>query len=75
MSSASTTEALRRDALACFRAAVRAVDPERLVRNYLGSAAGRAGASGRVWIAAIGKAAAAMTRGAVAVLGDAVAGG
>lgn len=73
MSTAPTAD-LRRDALACFEASVRAVDPERLVQEHLASRfAGTA--TGPVWVVAIGKAAAAMARGAESVLGEAIAGG
>ncbi|MCH7667382.1 MAG: DUF4147 domain-containing protein, partial [Acidobacteria bacterium] len=80
-------EALRRDLRACFAAAIRAVEPERLVADFLAELADLAdlaekpentelaNSPGRVWIAGIGKAAAAMARGAVGELGERVAGG
>ncbi|MDX1501471.1 MAG: DUF4147 domain-containing protein [Thermoanaerobaculia bacterium] len=63
---------LRRDALACFEAALAAVEPRRLVREAL---AGRPAAAGPVRLIAFGKAAAAMTAGALDALGEAVTGG
>ena len=58
---------LRRDARECFLAAVAAVEPEALVRDFL---QGFEEVSGEIHLAAFGKAAPAMARGAVAVLGD-----
>lgn len=55
---------LREDALACFRQAVAAVEPSRLVREHLVD-----GLDGeRIKLVAVGKAAAAMTRGAIEAL-------
>jgi hydroxypyruvate reductase len=68
------TAELRRDAEACFDAALRAVDPERLVTEFL-SRHLEAVPVGPVHVAAIGKAAAAMARGAVSVLGKRIVGG
>jgi len=65
---------LRRDALACLRAAVAAVEPEALVRSAL-AGAGLPEAGGRVTAVAVGKAAVAMARGAKAALGDRLDGG
>ena len=77
-------EALRRDLRACFAAAIRAVEPERLVADFLAELADLAekpentelaNSPRRVWIAGIGKAVAAMANGAVGELGERVAGG
>ncbi len=65
---------LRTDAQAIFEAAVRAVEPRGLVREHLESE-NVTGPNGRVWIVAVGKAAAAMATGAVEVLGERIAGG
>jgi len=65
---------LRRDALACLEAAVAAVEPEALVRGFLQASLESIGV-GRVYLAAIGKAAPAMARGAVGVLGERLRGG
>ncbi len=66
---------LRADAEACLRAAVAAVEPEALTAGYLKEhpklLAGVAG----VAVAAVGKAAAAMARGAAQALGKRLAGG
>ena len=67
-----TSPNLRRDALAIFKAAVAAVEPEPLVRKFLAEMG--LGAE-RIHRAASGKAAPAMARGAVAALGDRLAGG
>ena len=64
-----TAERLREDALACIRAAIAAVEPERLVREWLEAHGDVVGDSRTVQLAAFGKAAAGMARGAVAVLG------
>lgn len=64
---------LRRDARRCLDAALRAVDPERLVTEALRDEILPAGSS--VLLVAVGKAAAAMTRGACAVIGDGIAQG
>ena len=67
---------LERHLRACFDAAVAAVEPERLVRDFLtGGEDGAVTLQERVWIIGFGKAAAAMARGAVDVLGDRIAGG
>lgn len=70
---------LRADALACIEAAIAAVDPERLVRQWLEQHADAwqrpATGRGAIHLAAFGKAAAGMARGAVAVLGERLAGG
>ncbi len=65
---------LRQAALSCLRAGIDAVEPEGLVRRYLESAGEVLPGAGPVHLAAIGKAAAAMTRGAVAALGGRFAG-
>ena len=70
-----TAERLRDDALACLRAAIAAVEPERLVREWL-EGHGEALESARTLrLAAFGKAAAGMARGAAAVLGERLHGG
>ena len=66
---------LRADALACLRAAIAAVEPERLVRRHLDSPAAAPPGAGAVRLVAIGKAAPAMARGAEAALGGRLAGG
>jgi hydroxypyruvate reductase len=66
---------LREDALACFRAAVAAVEPEGLVRRFLEGRPELVEAAGEVRVAGIGKAAAAMARGARAALGGRPVGG
>jgi hydroxypyruvate reductase len=68
------TKRLREDTAACFRAALRAVEPERLVAEFLGRRP-EAVAAGPVHVAAIGKAAAAMASGAMGVLGERIVGG
>ena len=60
---------LREDALACFSSAVAAVEPEGLVRSFLAEHPEVAAACGVVRVVGIGKAAAAMARGAAAALG------
>lgn len=71
-----TARGLRADALACVEAAIGAVDPERLVRLYLERAAASSwGDTGTIKLAAVGKAAAAMARGARAALGTRLTGG
>jgi len=64
---------LRDDARACLDAAIAAVDPEGLVARRLRDRP--LPGDGPVHVAGIGKAAAAMARGARAVLGDRIAGG
>jgi hydroxypyruvate reductase len=67
---------LRRDALAIFRAALAAVDPELLVRDALGRGSLEpAPPGGRILLLAVGKAAVPMARAAAAVLGDALSEG
>lgn len=72
---------LRSDAHACFRAAIAAVEPQRLVRDFLAAEpsalAGVAGTAGKgpVRVVAIGKAGLAMARGAVEALGSRAGGG
>ncbi|MCP3962877.1 MAG: DUF4147 domain-containing protein [bacterium] len=66
---------LRADARVCLDAAVRAVEPERLVRDALAGDEELLSGAGRVHLAAVGKAAAAMARGAADVLADRLAGG
>ena len=66
---------LRQDVLACLRAAIDAVEPESLVRRHLGSPAAAPPGDGAVHLAAVGKAAAAMARGAAEVLGSRIGGG
>ena len=66
---------LRGDARACLLAAVAAVEPERLVRRFLRSSADSLPGVEPVHVAAIGKAALAMVRGATAALGERFAGG
>ncbi len=70
---------LRQDALASIHAAIAAVEPERLVRSWLeGRLAAFDQALGRarsIHLAAFGKAAGAMARGAVAALGNRLLGG
>ncbi len=75
---------LRIDAEACLRAAVAAVEPEALTAGYLArhpetlprlSAPGATAGAARIEVAAVGKAAVAMTRGARKVLGDRLSGG
>ncbi len=65
----------RADALGCLRAAVAAVEPEALTRAFLERRAGLLAGAAAVSVAAIGKAGAAMARGAARVLGDRLAGG
>jgi hydroxypyruvate reductase len=65
---------LRRDALACLDAAVRAVEPRSLTRDHLESRSDLA-APTRIHLVAVGKAAAAMTAGARDALGECLAGG
>lgn len=67
--------ALRDDALACVEAAIRAVEPEGLVAAFLAGHPELVAASGKIQVAGIGKAAAAMARGARRALGHRLAGG
>ncbi len=66
---------LREDAHACFQAALRAVEPERLVADFLAAHPELTEGRRRIRLAAIGKAAPAMARGARARLGRRLAGG
>lgn len=66
---------LRADALACFAAAVAAVEPERLVRRHFEAHPHLLAVRGEIRLAAVGKAAAAMARGARTALGERLAGG
>lgn len=73
---------LRDDALACFTAALAAVDPQRAVQaalhrhgTTLRLPAGELEIRGRVVVVALGKAAAAMAQAAEQSLGDAISGG
>jgi glycerate-2-kinase len=75
---------LRGDAETILRAALAAADPEAAVRAALAVDGGRLRAGdaevevdgpGKVWMVAVGKAAAAMARGASAALGERMAGG
>lgn len=77
MSHEPARDALRRDLGVCLDAAIGAVEPERLVTSFLRAAETSVFSDSveRVWIAGVGKAAAAMARGAVAVLGERVVGG
>ncbi len=75
MSSGCPATDLRRDALACFRAALRAVEPERLVREFLEHRADLLAHGGRIALASVGKAAASMARGAVSMVGSTFSGG
>lgn len=70
-----TAARLREDALACLGAAVDAVEPEKLVRRFLEGHPSRVDVPGAIHVAGIGKAAAAMARGAAAVLGERLVGG
>ncbi len=70
---------LRADAEACLRAAVAAVEPEALTAGFLEqhpdlTAATGGAVAGRIAVAAVGKAAAAMARGAGKVLGPRLGG-
>ena len=75
MSDSASGSTPREDASACLRAAIAAVEPERLVRKQLQIAPESLPGEGPVRVTAIGKAAAAMTRGAAAALGERFAGG
>jgi len=67
--------ARRADALACFDAALAAVEPTRLVAEALAGPAGQALGDGPVTLLGLGKAAAAMALGADRALGPRIAGG
>lgn len=66
---------LRADARRCLEAALRAVDPERLVADALARDRPAPQAGGSLRLLAVGKAAAAMARGARAALGAGIARG
>ncbi len=66
---------LRADAERILRAAIGATDPERRTAEAVAAHKRAIPVEGRVWVAAFGRAAAAMARGAHSVLGDRVAGG
>ncbi len=66
---------LRADATACLRAAVAAVEPESLTASYLERHGELLADAASVQVAAVGKAAAAMARGARRALGDRIDGG
>ena len=66
---------LRRDARSVIEAGIAAVEPERLVREYLEEHPGLLPSDGPVQVVAVGKGASAMARGAVGWLEDRVAGG
>ncbi len=70
---AGWAERLRADARAIFAAGVAAVEPRGLVREHLRKHAG--GLTGRVRIAAVGKAAIAMANGALEMLGERIESG
>lgn len=69
------SEPRRADALACFRAALAAVDPERLVREALAQDPWSGSGDSRHWTVAIGKAAPGMIRGAIGALPGRLYGG
>ncbi len=66
---------LRADAEACLRAAVAAVEPESLTADYLKRHPQLTRGAAKVAVVAVGKAAAAMARGAREVLGKRLGGG
>lgn len=66
---------LREDALACIHAAIAAVEPEALVRGFLEGHREMLEVEGTIHLAGIGKAGAAMARGAAGVVGENLAGG
>lgn len=66
---------LRRDARACFAAALAAADPTRLVRSALTRAGWAAASPGPVLLLGAGKAALAMARAATELVGDRLRGG
>jgi len=70
-----SSKVLREDALGCLRAAIAAVEPERLVRRHLRFVGDSLPGAGPVHVAAVGKASQAMVRGAAAALGERFAGG
>jgi hydroxypyruvate reductase len=71
----TTAARLREDALACIHAAIAAVEPEALVRSFLEQHPDLLEVPGAIHLAGIGKAGAAMARGAAGVLGDSLASG
>jgi glycerate 2-kinase len=71
----TTADRLREDALACIHAAIAAVEPEALVRNFLEKHPDLLEVPGTIHLTGIGKAAPAMARGAAAILGDRLASG
>jgi hydroxypyruvate reductase len=75
MSTGGKDERLREDALSCLRTAIAAVEPEQLVYSHLLSGEDPLQGVGQVHVAAIGKAAQAMARGAAAALGERSSGG
>lgn len=66
---------LRRDAESILRAAIESADPESAVASSLRDSPAALDNGGSVRIIALGKAASPMARGALAVLGDRIAGG
>ncbi len=71
----TSADRLREDALACIHAAIAAVEPEGLVRRFLEKHPELLEVEGAIHLAGIGKAGAAMARGAAGVLGNQLAGG
>lgn len=71
----TSADRLREDALACIQAAIAAVEPEGLVRGFLETHPELLDVEGSIHLAGIGKAGAAMARGAAGVLGDRLGGG
>lgn len=71
----TSADRLREDALACIHAAIAAVEPAGLVRSFLEAHPELLEVEGEIRFAGIGKAGAAMARGAAGVLGDGLAGG
>lgn len=69
------TTTLREHALSSIRAAIAAVDPERLARHWLTAHPTALDCRGRIHLVAVGKAAAGMVRGAMAAAGDRIARG
>ena len=71
----TTADRLGEDALACIHAAIAAVEPEGLVREFLEKHPDLLQVPGAIHLAGIGKAGAAMARGAAGVLGERLASG
>lgn len=71
----TSADRLREDALACIHAAIDAVEPEGLVRGSFDEHPELLEVAGSIHLAGIGKAGAAMARGAAGVLGERLAGG